>query len=134
WVSCTCGEPHTSLSRYWWVTTLPACCARICRSLYSLGVRVTRAPLSITMRAARSIASGPAFTTGSPVEARTCPRMAGRARARGPGARARGPALRGARAGGAAHCRAQAGARPRQKLGHAERLDHVVVGAVLEQA
>src|SRR5262245_17814397 len=76
-----CGEPHTSLSRYWCVTTLPACCARICRSLYSFGVIITRWPLSVTMRAARSMFSGPALTIGSPAAARTWRRIAACARA-----------------------------------------------------
>src|SRR5215468_9228129 len=75
-----CGEPHTSFSRYWWVTTLPACCASSCSSRYSFGVSVTRVPLSVTIRAARSMVSGPVFTTGSPVVARTWRRIAACAR------------------------------------------------------
>src|SRR6478735_4793897 len=70
-----CGDPQTSFSRYWWVTTLPACWARICSSLYSFGVSTMRVPLSVTKRAARSIASGPALTIGSPLEARTFLRL-----------------------------------------------------------
>ena len=79
--SSACGaRPTPPCSRMLCVTTLPACCASTCSRRYSLGESTTRAPSRKTARAARSIASAPSFTTGSPRAPRAWRRSAVRAR------------------------------------------------------